>query len=72
MKREWVHKRLIGCAAALGLVGILAIPAVFGNSGNAFAEGSENRQEVVEVQRENGWEAANRDTEYVYCVGSVS
>ncbi|MBQ9865813.1 MAG: beta-lactamase family protein [Lachnospiraceae bacterium] len=77
MKKKTDRKTIIGssifgCAAALGIAGILGFNALSGNSGKAFAEGSGNGQEGLEEQRENGWEAANRDTEYVYCVGSVS
>ena len=72
MKKKSEHKKIVGCAAVLGIAGILGFNILSGNSGKAFAEGSGNGQEDIEEQRENGWEAANRDTEYVYCVGSVS
>ncbi len=77
MKNKTDNKRISGStirisAAALGIAGILGFNALSGNSGKAFAEGSENGGKTAEEQRENGWEAANRDTEYVYCVGSVS
>ena len=72
MKKKSDHKKIVGCAAVLGIAGILGFNILSGNSGKAFAEGSGNGQEDIEEQRENGWEAANRDTEYIYCVGSVS
>ncbi len=77
MKKKTDRKTIIGssifgCAAVLGIAGILGFNALSGNSGKAFAEGSENGGKAAEEQHENGWEAANRDTEYVYCVGSVS
>ena len=77
MKKKTDRKTIIGssifgCAAAIGIAGILGFNALSGNSGKAFAEGSENGGKAAEEQHENGWEAANRDTEYVYCVGSVS
>ncbi|MCR5283070.1 MAG: beta-lactamase family protein [Lachnospiraceae bacterium] len=72
MKRKWDHKKILGCAAVAGILGMLAFEAISGNGGNAYADGTDNRQESVKADRENGWEASNRDTEFVYCVGSVS
>ena len=77
MKKKTDRKKIIGssiitCAAALGIAGILGLNTFAGNGQKALAEGADSGQSGATEQRENGWEAAGRDKEYVYCVGSVS
>ena len=69
MKKERNYKKVFGCATALTLAGFVGWNLIPGTAKQVTAEdGPADSGEVYE----NGWEAAEKDTEYVYCVGSVS
>ena len=53
-------------AGVLGLTGVVGLHALAGNSGKAAAE------RAPESVYENGWERAEKEKEYVYCVASIS
>ena len=71
-RKKMIGSSIFGCAAAIGIAGIIGLNAFTGNGQKALAEGADSGQSGAAGQRENGWEAAGRDKEYVYCVGSVS
>lgn len=53
-------------AGVLGLTGVVGLHALAGNSGKAAAD------PAPESVYENGWERAEKEKEYVYCVASIS
>ncbi|MBP5733907.1 MAG: beta-lactamase family protein, partial [Lachnospiraceae bacterium] len=53
-------------AGVLGLTGVVGLHALAGNSGKAAADPAH------ESVYENGWERAEKEKEYVYCVASIS
>ena len=68
MKRTEM-KNIFPAAVALGIAGIIGFGLMQDKS--VLAQGESGQAENA-VSYENGWEAADADKEYVYCVGSVS